>query len=129
MHWASIDAHFALIAGMHAGYDLHERALAGAVLADETVDLADLQRKIDGAQGLHAAERLGDAGEFEQRRTHRGGTCKRFAQMRNWSSIHSMPSALALVTTGPSVTMFFGMSVPVLAPLMTADTPAMTAPP
>ena len=72
---------------------------------------------------------FGDAGEFEQRRTHRGGTCKRFAQMRNWSSIHSMPSALALVTTGPSVTMFFGMSVPVLAPLTTADTPAMIAPP
>src|SRR3984885_14810062 len=40
-----------------------------------------------------------------------------------------MPSAFALVTTGPSVTMLFGMSVPVLAPLITAETPAMTAPP
>src|SRR4029077_8414945 len=64
MRWASVDAHFALIAGMHAGYDLHERALAGAVLADETVDLADLQRKIDGAQGLHAAERLGELPQY-----------------------------------------------------------------
>jgi len=114
---------------VHAGDDLHQRAFAGAILTDETMDLADLQRKIDGAQSLHAAERFGDAGEFEQRRTHRGGTSERVAQMKNWSSIHSMPSALALVTTGPSVTMFFGMSVPVLAPLMTADTPAMTAPP
>jgi hypothetical protein len=40
-----------------------------------------------------------------------------------------MPSAFALVTTGPSVTICFGMSVPVFAPFMTADTPAMIAPP
>src|SRR6202034_2481487 len=50
-------------------------------------------------------------------------------QMRNCPSIQSIPSALALVTTGPSVTMFFGMSVPVLAPPTTACTPAMIAPP
>ena len=41
-----------------------------------------------------------------------------------------MPGAFALVTTGPSVTMFFGMPpAPVFSPATTAATPATTAPP
>ena len=41
-----------------------------------------------------------------------------------------MPGALALVTTGPSVTMFFGMPPsPVFSPFTTAATPATIAPP
>ncbi len=44
---AAVDAHGALIVGMHAGDDLHQRALAGAVLADEAVDLARAQREVD----------------------------------------------------------------------------------
>ena len=83
MHFAAVDAHLPLIAGVDAGDDLHQRALAGAVLPDETVNLAGVERKIDGAQGLHAAERLGYAGEFEERRPHRRGTFARFDQIRN----------------------------------------------
>ena len=51
---------------MHAGDDLHQRALAGAVLADETVDLAGGEREVDVAQRLDAAERLRDAVQFEE---------------------------------------------------------------
>ena len=36
-----------------------------------------------------------------------------------------MPGAFALVTTGPSVTTFFGMPWPVFSPAVTAATPAM----
>src|SRR5260370_32231444 len=77
---------------------------------------------------MDPAKRLRDAGQFEQRGRHRR-VLPVLDQIRNCSSIHSMPSALSLVTTGPSVTMFLGMSVPLLAPLITAETPAMTAPP
>ena len=45
---------------MHAGDDLHQRALAGAVLADETMDLAGGEREVDPAQRLDAAEGLRD---------------------------------------------------------------------
>ena len=43
---------------MHAGDDLHQRAFARAVLADETVDLAGEKREVDPAQRLDAAEGL-----------------------------------------------------------------------
>ena len=66
MHWASIDAHFAIIAGVHAGYDLHQRALAGAVLADEAVHLALAQREVDAAERLHPTEGFGDLDKLQE---------------------------------------------------------------
>ena len=51
---------------MHAGDDLHQRALAGAVLADETMDLAGGEREVDPTQRLDAAEGLGDLVQFEE---------------------------------------------------------------
>ena len=50
---------------VHAGDDFHQRALAGAVFADETVDLAGGKREVDPAKRLDAAEGLGDPVEFE----------------------------------------------------------------
>ena len=50
---------------MHAGDDFHQRALAGAVFADETVDLAGGKREVDPAERLDAAEGLGDLLQFE----------------------------------------------------------------
>ena len=110
---------------MDAGDDLHHRALAGAVLAGQPVDLAGEQGEVDASKRLDAAKRLRDPLKFEQRH----GETSAAGQIRNCSCIQSIPSALALVTTGPSVTIFLGMSVPVLAPFTTADTPAMIAPP
>ena len=49
----AVEAHLALILGVHAGDDLHQRGLAGAVLADQPVDLARRQREI----ARHAARR------------------------------------------------------------------------
>ena len=112
MHVLSVDAHAPGVGGVDAGDDLHHRALARAVLAGQTMDLTGGEREVDAAKRLDAAERLRDARHFEQRHAE----LSRTVQMRNCSCIQSMPSALALVTTGPSVTMFFGMSVPVLAP-------------
>ena len=50
---------------MHAGDDLHQRRLAGAVLADETMDLAGEQREVDPAKRLDAAEGLRDPLQFK----------------------------------------------------------------
>jgi hypothetical protein len=51
--------------GVHAGDDLHQRALAGAVLANETVDLAGMKREVDTTKRFDAAEALRDALEFQ----------------------------------------------------------------
>ena len=45
---------------VHAGDDLHQRAFARAVLADETMDLAGEKREVDPTQRLDAAKGLAD---------------------------------------------------------------------
>ena len=50
---------------MHAGDDLHQRALARTVLADETMDLAGEECEVHAAQRLDAAEGLRDLVQFE----------------------------------------------------------------
>jgi hypothetical protein len=64
--------HLALIVGVHAGDDLHQRALAGAVFADQGVDLALFQGEIHALQRMHAAEALGDGPHLQDRRRTRG---------------------------------------------------------
>ncbi len=51
------------VGGMGAGEDLHEGALAGAVFADQGVNLAGLDGEVDATKGLGGAESLADAGE------------------------------------------------------------------
>src|SRR5262249_4825606 len=66
----------AVIVGMHPGDDLHHGRLAGAVLADEPVDLAGLEREVDIPKGPDAAERLRDAAELQERGlSHRPCLC------------------------------------------------------
>ena len=45
---------------MHAGDNLHQRALPRAVFADETMDLAGGKREVDPTKGLDTAEALRD---------------------------------------------------------------------
>ena len=52
---------------MHAGEDLGEGRLAGAVLAQQRVDFARAQVEIDVAQHFDAGEGLGDAAGRDQR--------------------------------------------------------------
>ena len=51
-----------------AGHDLDQRRLAGAVLAEEGVDLAGIERQRHVLQRLGRAESLGDVAHFEDRR-------------------------------------------------------------
>ncbi len=52
-------------AGIDAAEHLHQRRLAGAVLAHEGVDLAGLHGEVDVAQRLHACKALADAAHFK----------------------------------------------------------------
>ena len=62
-----VDTHLAVIAGVDPGDDLHQRRLARAVLAHEAMHLAGQQRKVDARQRGHAAERLADPGQLQDR--------------------------------------------------------------
>ena len=59
--------HGALVGRDHARDDLHQRALAGPVLADQAVDLAPPEGEIDAGERRHAAIALADARELQQR--------------------------------------------------------------
>ncbi|CAM5406999.1 hypothetical protein SCALM49S_08130 [Streptomyces californicus] len=59
------DAHLPLVAPVDAGEHLDEGGLAGAVLADERVDLARAQREGDVVQGDDAREPLAHGAGFE----------------------------------------------------------------
>ncbi len=53
---------------VHAGDDLHERRLAGTVLADDGVHLTGGHVEVDALQHGHAVERLADAAQGQRRR-------------------------------------------------------------
>jgi hypothetical protein len=54
--------------------DLHQRRLAGAVLAQQRVDLPGADLEVDPGERLHARERLRDAGDAEER-CHSSQSC------------------------------------------------------
>ena len=62
----SREAHAAGIGLDHAGDDLDQRRLAGAVLAEHRMDLAALAGEVDALERAHAAIALGDAGQGEE---------------------------------------------------------------
>jgi hypothetical protein len=53
-----------------ARQDLHQRRLAGAVLAHQSVDFSGIDREVDAAECLDAEEGLGDPAHLEDRVDH-----------------------------------------------------------
>jgi hypothetical protein len=66
------DPDLAGVARIRAGEDLHERGLAGAVLADQPDDLAARHRQVDPAQGVHPGKPFVDAAQVEHGRVVAG---------------------------------------------------------
>ena len=64
----AVDADLARVFTVGAAEDLHQRRLAGAVLAEQHVHVAGVQRQIDFVERQHAGERLADAAHLEHRR-------------------------------------------------------------
>ena len=60
--------HLAAIRLMDAGHDLDQRRLAGAVLAEQGVNLAGVKRERDVFERLGGVETLGDAANLQDRR-------------------------------------------------------------
>ena len=61
----AVDGDLALVAGVRTGEDLHQRRLAGAVLTDESKDLAGENVDVDIVEGVHPRKRLPDASHDE----------------------------------------------------------------
>ena len=65
LHRRACDPDEFVVLDVNAGEDLHQRAFAGAVLANQRVNLAGLEVEVDIDQGSDPAERFGDARGFE----------------------------------------------------------------
>ena len=68
---AALEQHLARRGRDHAGQEIDERGLAGAVRADQRVARAGLQAKVDVARGGERAEVATEAAGLEQGRGHR----------------------------------------------------------
>src|SRR5687767_5320577 len=64
----AVDPDLAAVLAVGAAEDLHQRRLAGAVLAEQHVDFAAVQRQIDTIERNHTRKRLPDAAHLEHRR-------------------------------------------------------------
>ena len=62
----SVHQDFARVGLVEAVQDRHQRRLAGAVLADDAVDRAATDGKIDAAAGLHRPEPLVDPTQLDR---------------------------------------------------------------
>ena len=67
----AVDDDLTGIRPIEAGEDVHQRRLAGAVLAEQRVDFAAPHFEIDAGISEHAGECLGDAAEDDARRRPR----------------------------------------------------------
>jgi hypothetical protein len=63
---SAVDADFAAIGSIEAVEDGHQRRLAGAVLADDAVHRAAPDLEVDVLVGMHRAEALVDADQFDR---------------------------------------------------------------
>jgi hypothetical protein len=70
---STVDPDLALVGPVQAGGDVHQRALARAVLAEEGMHLADAQVEVDAVVGDDPRKALDDAAELERRRGRRPG--------------------------------------------------------
>ena len=69
----AIQAHIALVGGVHAGQHFDEGGLARAVLAHEGVHFTGKQAQIDAREGPHGTELLGHAGKLQHGRSDIAG--------------------------------------------------------
>jgi hypothetical protein len=65
-HRLAADENFARGRLQHAGEDLDERGLAGAIVADQPEHLALVDVEIDPSERVNASEGFGDVAEFDQ---------------------------------------------------------------
>ena len=84
-HRRAVDQDLALGRLVDAGEDLDQRRLAGAVVAEEAMDLAGIDLDVDVAERDHRAEMLGDAAELDGRNACSSRASSRRAPWRGCS--------------------------------------------
>ena len=72
---------------VEAGHDLDQGRLAGAVLAEEGVHFARVQRDVRTVERLRAAEALGHIAHLEHRSAHVRGVVNRRQSLPSLSSV------------------------------------------
>ena len=75
-HLLAVDADAALVGRVHAGDDLDQRRLAGAVLAQQRMHLAGPHVEAYGLERLHAGKGFADVGELEDERRAGAGAMR-----------------------------------------------------
>ena len=103
-HGLAVDGDLALVVGIDAAGDLHQRRLAGAVLAHQGMDLAGVHGEIDTLEHRHPTEGFADAAHAEKRRTVGAAAADRFSSLGPrdglWCAARSRtPASLADMTT------------------------------
>ena len=117
------DADGAAVGGVHAGDDLDQRRLAGAVLAEERVHLAGEDVEVDVLEHADAGEGLRDAGERDEGGHLAAPAGRAAAALRGVPTVllpvagRSGPSAGLIrrvavfrLASGQAATVFFGMA-------------------
>ena len=89
VHHVAIDTQFAAAQGFIAGEDLHQRALAGAVLAEQADHATGCEVEADTVQDLHRAERL-----LDLVKRHCRAHAATFPRPRSVSCIASTPAPI-----------------------------------
>ena len=79
---SAVDAHLSLVGPVEAEQDVHEGALAGAVLAEQCMDLSLFDPQVHVLVGDDGVEALGDADGLECRRIVRRGLGGRVVHVR-----------------------------------------------
>jgi hypothetical protein len=117
----------ALVRLVHAVEGLHERRLAGAVLADERVDLAGADDEVDVGVRHHAGEPLGDAAQLDRRRAAvpHGPRALRGLPVRG---LRGPTGRRGLLVSGHRADLLLEGCAP-LAPTRTVGNPAWPGPP
>ena len=92
----AVDEDLALVRLQQPVQDVHQRRLAGAVLAEQGVDLAWLDGQVDVVVGDQVTEALGDAAQFESQRNLPG-------RMRTAAAWNTRPAPTAMISPrGPA---------------------------
>src|SRR5260370_20506391 len=101
----AVDLNLSLVRQMRARQDVHQRRLARAVLAEQRMDLAGIEREIDAAQRPRAAKTLGDSARRQNgraavgfgMRVHDGGPQElRLIRVPSSRMVRRAPSAWAM---------------------------------
>ena len=96
----AVDFDGPLIGGIGAEEDIHQRGLAGAVLAEETQNVAGMHREIDRRAGLHRTEALRDAAHADQRRRVHASSPKTSRDIGGKAALSRLPFSIGYSETG-----------------------------